>query len=241
MSLSDAIVSESATAVFRINLALRGPVLDVLGPFIPELNALPRKTAYDLVMDDLGLLGRCFAIFRQERPRFRTILVDERHRPVQDDFAPLSCGRSLAEVIAMVVRTAAKRYFRRTLSPAPSRPVEPPRRNRADELYEAIRAYLLHEWQVPLVPNYAELDPSLVRRLGRRLLEAREPEALARLVANPDAAPPPAAAPLPPPVSLSGAAPAASASSRLHPGACPGDHGPTRMTFRPLALQRSPC
>jgi len=222
MNQSDAIVSESATAVFRINLALRGPVVDILGQFLPDLNALPREEAYDRVMDDLGLLGRCFDVFRRERERFRAVLIDERHRPVQDEFMPLSCGRSLSEVVAMVVRTAAKRYFRRSLPAATvTRPAaaESPRRSPADELYDAIRAYLLHDWQVPLVPRYAELEPAMVRRLGRRLLDAREPDALARLVADPDAPPPRPAAPTPtapPPAALPGGG--SPTAPRRHPG-----------------------
>jgi len=188
---------DTATAVFRINGTLQGPVVDILGQFLPELKALPREQAYDRTLDDLDLLSRCFQIFRKERNRFRHVLVDERRRPVSDDSQLLSCGRTLAEVIAMVVRTAAKRYFRRKLSPSRTEPVvraaeEDPKsaaqqRNAADELYEAIKAYLLHEWQVPLVPAYAEMEPALVRRVGAKLLDAREPEALARLIADPDA------------------------------------------------------
>jgi len=177
-------MTDTATAVARINNALQGPVVEILGQFLPELKALPREQAYDRTLDDIGLLNRCFQIFRQERQRFRAVLVDERRRPVSDDNVPLSCGRTLAEVIAMVVRTAAKRYFRRTIAP---RVEAVPARSPADELYDAIKAYLLHEWQVPLVPSYAGMEPSLVRRIGAKLLDAREPEALARLIADPDA------------------------------------------------------
>jgi hypothetical protein len=173
-------MTDTATAVARINNALQGPVVEILGQFLPELKALPREQAYDRTLDDIGLLTRCFQAFRQERQHFRTVLVDERRRPVSDDNVPLSCGRTLAEVIAMVVRTAAKRYFRRTIAPTPTR-------SPADELYDAIKAYLLHEWQVPLVPSYAEMEPALVRRIGARLLDAHEPDALARLIADPDA------------------------------------------------------
>ncbi|MDO8607950.1 MAG: hypothetical protein Q7R40_15560 [Phaeospirillum sp.] len=187
-------MTDTATAVFRINSTLQGPVVDILGQFLPELNALPRGQAYDRTLDDLSLLSRCFQIFRQERPRFRNVLVDERRRPVTDDNVPLSCGRTLAEIVAMVVRTAAKRYFRRALAPSRGEPVArvetpaaAPSRNAADELYDAIKAYLLHEWQVPLVPTYAGMEPALVRQVGAKLLDAREPEALARLIADPDA------------------------------------------------------
>lgn len=177
---------DTATAVYRINGTLQGPVVDILGQFLPELKALPRERAYDHTLDDLDLLSRCFQIFRSERGRFRNVLVDERRRPVTDDNVPLSCGRSLAEVVAMVVRTASKRYFRRTLTPVAAEAAAPAR-SPADELYDAIKAYLLHDWQVPLVPVYAEMKPAQVRRVGAKLLDAREPEALHRLIANPDA------------------------------------------------------
>ena len=125
-------MTDTATAVARINNALQGPVVEILGQFLPELKALPHEQAYDRTLDDIGLLTRCFQLFRQERQHFRTVLVDERRRPVSDDNALLSCGRTLAEVIAMVVRTAAKRYFRRAVAPAkPEVPVQqvqtPPR------------------------------------------------------------------------------------------------------------------
>ncbi|EME68367.1 hypothetical protein H261_18717 [Paramagnetospirillum caucaseum] len=186
-------MTDTATAVFRINGTLQGPVVDILGQFLPELKALPREQAYDRTLDDLGLLTRCFQIFRKERSRFRYVLVDERRRPVSEDNVPLSCGRTLAEVIAMVVRTAAKRYFRRKLSPAAARAeleaeeARAAQRSPADELYDAIKAYLLHEWQVPLVPAYSEMDPALVRRVGAKILDCREADTLARLIADPDA------------------------------------------------------
>jgi hypothetical protein len=168
--------------VFRINAALQGPVVDILGQFLPELNALPREQAYDHTLDDLGLLTRCFQVFRRERHRFRHVLVDDRRRPVTDDGTVLSCGRTLAEVIAMVVRTAAKRYFRRVRTPIPGMSTHAA----ADQLYDAIKAFLLHEWQVPLVPTYAGMEPALVRRVGARLLDARDAAALARLINDPD-------------------------------------------------------
>ncbi|MBI2235991.1 MAG: hypothetical protein HYU60_03390 [Magnetospirillum sp.] len=162
---------DGPTAVRRVNDTLQGPVVDILCQFLPELRSLTRREAYESALNDLGLLERCFKVFREERRGFRFVTVDERHRPVTDENGMLSCGRTLAEVIAMVIRTAAKRYFRRKATAA-------------DELYDAIQDYLLHDWQVPLVPAYAEMSPSLVRSLGARLLEFREPEALIRLTVD---------------------------------------------------------
>ncbi|CAA7626904.1 conserved hypothetical protein [Candidatus Terasakiella magnetica] len=183
---------DTTTAVYRINGTLQGPVMDILGQYLPELKALPREQAYDRTLDDLSLLSRCFDIFRKERPRFRNVIIDERRRPVTEDNVPLSCGRTMAEIVAMIVRTAAKRYFRRMLSP-PVRAAAAseaasvtaqPKRSEADELYDAIKAYLLHEWQVPLVPAYADLSPSEVRRVGAKLLDCRDVDALSRLMGH---------------------------------------------------------
>ncbi len=183
---------DSATAIRRVNDTLQGPVADVMGQLLPEFKGLARRQVYDRALNDLGLLERCFEAFRRERKHFRYIVVDGRHRPVEADDVPLSCGRTLQEVVAMVVRTAAKRYFRRTLDPKPvSRPAAgrqaAPAPSRADELYEAIKDYLLHEWQVPLVPAYADMSPGLVRTLGERLLTIRRTEDLRQLIAEPAA------------------------------------------------------
>lgn len=194
--------TNNSAVIHEINETLRGPVADLLARLVPELSGVPRREIYARALDDLELLRRCFAIFRRDRKPFRTILIDRRRRPVEDDTSPLSCGRTLAEVIAMVLRTAAKRYFRRALSnptrahaPSPARPSGPPLRrpigpdlaaSAAEDLYEAIKEYLLHDWQVSLVPAYAEMSPCLVRSLGPRLLEYREVAALRRVIDDPD-------------------------------------------------------
>lgn len=207
---------DGPTAIRRVNDTLQGPVIDILSQLVPELKAMPRAEAYERTLDDIALLDRCFHAFRRERDRFRALLVDGARQPVADDATALSCGRTLDEVVAMVVRTAAKRYFRRRHDPqAGHKPVAPrlrrgihdqgfahravalltggrrkapsmrPTRSRGDELYEAIKLYLLHDWQVPMVPTYAEMTPTLVRSLGTKLLEVRELDHLRRIVEDP--------------------------------------------------------
>jgi hypothetical protein len=126
----------------------------------------------------------------------------------------LSCGRTLEQVVAMIVRTAAKRHFRTRLCPrpqveepapvglitkvatmlkvapcAPAKPKAPPvpaaQRDRADELYDALKENLLHEWQVPLVPTYADMTPNLARALGPKILELRDADHLRRVIDDP--------------------------------------------------------
>ena len=187
---------DRTTAVKRVNDTLRGPVADILSRLMPELSTLSKTEVYDRILDEPELLTKGFTLFRQERHWFRHVVVDGRSRPVLDDTVMLSCGRTLEEVIAMVVRTSAKRYFRRALAAKTETPSSGPNAA-ADDLYDAIKDYLMHEWQVPLVPTYADMSVSLVRALGSRLLVIREMAELRRMIDGPvaaeiqaDAAPP---------------------------------------------------
>ena len=188
----------------RITQTLGGPVMVRLAGLMPELSHLSQDQALETVLNDCSLLHRCFTTFRAERQRFRDLLLDRRHMPVENDNTPLLCGRSVNQITAMVVRSAAKRHFRHRLEQRPGWPRRPrlePRNqlgwtgmlswmaNRpppvrektpADQLYDAIRQYLLHDWQVPIIPQYARMTPPEVRALGSHLLDFRDAGALAR-------------------------------------------------------------
>jgi hypothetical protein len=202
--------------VRKINATLQGTVVKVLSELLPEVGILPRHEALERIFDDVGLLERCFKAFRDHPDRFKHLLVDEARIPVASPDDKLFCGRSLNEVVAMVVRTAAKRHFRRRLdgksSPlrvggkprrakpprqeasilkrllamiyVPKAPVPPPSRGKL--LYDAFEEHLAHDWQVPLVPEYATLSPDLVRRLGPAILDYRVADDIRRLRADPD-------------------------------------------------------
>lgn len=209
---------DHSSVIRKINATLQGPVVDVLGELVPEVRHLPRRGALEAILDDVDLLHRCFLAFRANSTEFRHLLVDRHKVSVEDADALLECGRSLDDVIAMVVRTAAKRHFRRRLDgvakalraptrrrPAkrrsllariralmatPQPPVERPR-SRGEVLYDAFQDYLLHDWQVPIIPEYCTLTPGTVRRMGARILDYRLAEDIRRLRADPDNPPPP--------------------------------------------------
>jgi hypothetical protein len=157
-------------AIRRINLTLEGPVADVLAQMVPELKKLPRRGVLERVLDDPDLLDRCFKAFRAEPERFYALLVDRQNLPIDQADAMLACGRTLDEVVAMVVRTCAKRQFRQRLdgisrplrgadrprSKSPDgllkrlshlfSPPPPPRRSRGDILYDSFKEHLRHDW-----------------------------------------------------------------------------------------------
>lgn len=220
--VTGAIGADGTGAIRRVNDTLQGPVVDILSQFLPEIRRMRREQAYERTLDDIALLDRCFRVFRAEPDQFRSVMLDKDRQPVTDGRTPLSCGRTLDEVVAMIVRTAAKRYFRRKLNPKgphvpltrrfhngkptvhreglvhrvqallTGKPVKavhsPATHARADELYDALKANLLHDWQVPLVPCYAEMTPRMAIELGAKLLDIREEAHLRRVINDPEEA-----------------------------------------------------
>ncbi len=160
-------------AVRIINDTLKGRVATVFRTLIPAFESSSGDEFYDVVMNNSEMLHGCIAIFRRNRSAFRNVLVDARGRPVNDDFVALRCGRSVHDVIAMMVRTHAKRHFKAILGGDPNDPT-----SRAGAMYKAINEYLIHDWQVPLVPHYAPLPLAKVQEMGPRLLDIREAEIL---------------------------------------------------------------
>ena len=196
---------DGGSAVRLVRSTLSGPVLGLLREMMPELSSVPSDSAYDRVMGSIYLLTRSFKAFRDRRERFNHLLVDGGGKVVSDDRTPLSCGRTLEQVVAMVVRTAARRYFRRHL--CGSEPVSRPDRpagllermglagaaasgpmvkasTAADALYDALKERLLFEWQVPMVPTYATLTVEHALALGERLLDCDSPSKLARALGH---------------------------------------------------------
>lgn len=197
----------SQTTKSQIITTLKGPVAKRLQQMVPTLAPLPDP--YRTVMESPELLYGCLQVFRKQRGKFADFLVDGQGQPVADDDTPLSCGRSVTDIIGMIVRSGARQYaMKRFADPKPKahivepqtrslidklaalvtgnwhqeeRPKPRPSRSYAEEFYEAIRDHLDQDWQVPLIPHYAELPAKLIRELGRGLTTLRNPEAIAAL------------------------------------------------------------
>jgi len=188
--------------------AIKGPVLTRVVELIPDLRAFPDP--YVAVIASPELLHACLQLVRTKREHFQEFLVGPDGVPVTADDAPLRCERSLDQIISMVVRSGAKAYSQQRFAPADKAPpaptptkVEPrtliekitalvrgkwseaevPKRqaSQADQFYESIKDFLDYDWQVPLIPYFAELPPRLIRELGRGLTTLRTPEGIAAL------------------------------------------------------------
>ncbi|CAA7615757.1 conserved hypothetical protein [Candidatus Terasakiella magnetica] len=189
----------------EIVTTIKGPVTERLTQLIPALAAFP--TPYSSVMATPDLLYACMQLVKTKRDLFQDLLVDAKGDPVLEDDKPLRCERSLNQVISMVVRSGTKAYAEKRYGtaekPAPAKPPEPkgllarltslvsgkwgdmevpkPSPTQADQFYGAIKDYLDYDWQVPLIPYFAELPVKLIREMGLGVTTLRTPEGIAAL------------------------------------------------------------
>lgn len=159
---------EHNRAVRQITVTLKGPVAAVFRELIPAFGDMDGDEFYDAVLGSSDLLHGLMLIFNKRREAFAHLLVDAQGRPVNDDFVRLKCGRSVHDIVSMIVRTHAKKHFRATLGGDPNDPD-----SKAGKLYQAMNEYLIHEWQVPLVSHYAGIPVAKMRELGPMLLDLK--------------------------------------------------------------------
>lgn len=186
--------------VDTVRTVLRRDIAEVLRDNLPALAMVPRDKVYDRVMDDPHLLHQGFQLFRAKPELFKHVVITPERVLPSSDGDTLWCGRTLAEIIALVVRACARRYFKKRLANPKTRPLpmpkvgffhgvmivlglaNPPKRPKlrrrpspGELLFDSLRDLLRFEWQVPLIPAYAALSPHLVTKLGENLLEFRDP------------------------------------------------------------------
>lgn len=208
--MAAAVIVSASRPTDQIVAALQGDLAQVFRRELPDLARLaPGTSVYETVMNDTALLAACFALFRARPDLFVTTVTDAQRRPVVADDGLLVCGRSLGEAVALIVRAAARRHFRRKLGA--SRRVRESRLDRlpawrrllvkigllspppvqvrtvngaGDALYAVIRDYLRFDWQAGLIPHYTPLEPAMVIKLGPRILDIREPAELRALASR---------------------------------------------------------
>jgi hypothetical protein len=188
------------TPVDQINVALKSSVIDTLRLFIPNLAPYSNEEAFNVILNSPEMTQRSFRAFRDHPDAFADVLRGPENQQVSRDDQMLSCGRTLAQVVALVVQAVAKRYFRAKLStrrrnvatiaepgliekvtqlfsaPKAPRTVVHEVPGQGDRLFQAMRDNLRFEWQLKLIPHYVGLPVPLVQALGSRLLEFKEIE-----------------------------------------------------------------
>lgn len=199
-------VDKDAAHRKEIVQTIKGPVVARLTKVIPALAAY--DDSYGTVMASPDLLHACMQLVRTKRELFQDLLVDGAGNPVTDDETPLKCGRNLDQIIGMVVRSGAKAYSEKRFAVAPGavKPAASPKakslldrlaelvgkkweappkphgkKSQADLFYSAIKDSLDYDWQVPLIPYFAELPIKLILELGKGVTALHNPDAIAAL------------------------------------------------------------
>ena len=191
----------------QIESALKTDVIDILRDWFERLSGMDRVTAYETVMSEPDMLHDAFTLLRKQPQLFSSAIVDKSGQSVEaKDEQRLSCGETLGHIKTLVLRAAARRHFRRKLGGPRTvllKPthqsglfrrmaeglglVKPPpvRRRRVagrgDSLYQAMREYLVFDWQARLIPHYTQFSPDTLVDLGASILEIREPAELRAL------------------------------------------------------------
>ncbi|MBC7950722.1 MAG: hypothetical protein H7Z12_02745 [Rhodospirillaceae bacterium] len=186
---------------------IKGPVVERLLELIPAFRAY--DDPYGTVMATPDLLFACLQLVKTKRDKFQDLLVDSAGTPVEDDETPLKCARSLNQIVGMVVRSGAKAYSEKRWGTATTPPaktavnphtkslldklselvkgkwseaeVPKPLPTEGDKFYAAIKDHLDFDWQVPLIPFFAEIPVKLINELGKGVTTLRTPEGIAAL------------------------------------------------------------
>ncbi len=204
-------IKQSQNHLEAIRSTLRTQVSDILRVNITQLSTQTPDQVYDTILNTPELLHECFQFFRTQPELFSRVMIGQNKRPITSDEEALWCGRSVADVVKLIVRASAKRHFRATLPPAPPLEIirapqlttlgmaavrfglkkappsplpQPLPQGPAEMLYGAFRENLRFEWQIPLIPHYAPIELPTITQLGSRILTFREPDQLKILAAE---------------------------------------------------------
>lgn len=186
---------------------IKGPIVERLLDLIPAFRSY--DDPYGTIMSSPDLLYACLQLVKTRRDKFQDLLVDSSGNPVSTGDIPLRCERSLDQIVGMVVRSAAKAYSearwgtatgqasKQVVSPQAKSfldklheivrgkwgetEVPKPVPTQGDKFYGAIKDNLDFDWQVPLIPYFAELPVKLIIELGKGVTTLRNPESIAAL------------------------------------------------------------
>ncbi|HTH16086.1 MAG TPA: hypothetical protein VL974_05480 [Magnetospirillum sp.] len=201
------VVDKDAQHRKEIIRTIKGPVVERVLELIPALKSY--DDPYGMVLATPDLLFACLQLVKTRRDKFQDLLLDDEGLPVLDDETQLRCARSLNQVVGMVVRSGAKAYAERRWGTASTPPakvqhnaqtkslldklselvrgkwseLEVPKAvaTQGDKFYAAIKDNLDYDWQVPLIPYFAEIPVKLILELGKGVTTLRTPEGIASL------------------------------------------------------------
>lgn len=186
---------------------IKGPIMERILEMVPAFRAYEQP--YETILQSPDLLDACLQLIRTKRDRFQDLITDGEGNPVLDNETTLRCDRNVGQIIGMVVRSGAKAYSEKRWSGEAASPaklvvnpqtksllerltqlvsgrwseaeVPKPTLSQAEKFYGAIKDHLDFDWQVPLIPYFAELPVKLINELGKGVTSLRTPDGIAAL------------------------------------------------------------
>lgn len=152
--------------------------------------------SYQSVIHDPEVLYNFIQAYRGNTALVESLVVDKDGAAVTDYDAPLVCGVSLAQVQQLLVKTCARFFFEQETREEAGTVTKTVTKTRffifkTTEQVESkvggrfneskvreLSRYMAFDWQLPLLPAYAQLSAALLMELGEDIINLQSAEAI---------------------------------------------------------------
>lgn len=150
---------------------------------------LDTAVTYQVLIHDPRILYLFIQAYRQNRSLADKIVVGKDGKPVHDDGRPLACGISLAQVQQLLVKTCARYYLEQDTKAKEDVVTETVTKTRFlffktteqverktgggydERKVRELSRFMAFDWQLPLLPAYAELNSAQLMELGEDFIQ----------------------------------------------------------------------
>lgn len=183
----------------EINNETKRGVIDGLKKVIEIFQAkglLAREVTYQRIIHEPELLYGFIQSYRANMALAEKIVVAKGGKPVTAEDAPLACGITLAQVQQLLVKTCARFFLEQDTREEESVVTETVTKKRFfiftttqqverktgggfdERKVRELSRYMAFDWQLPLLPAYAELNSAQLMELGEDFIFLQTAEAI---------------------------------------------------------------
>ncbi len=175
----------------EINNETKKRVIDGLKKVIEIFQAndlLDKAASYQTIIHEPDVLYSFIQTYRANAKLAESVVVGKNGKPAADEDAPLVCGISLAQVQQLLVKTCARYYFEQDTKEEVGVVTETVTKTRFlffktteqverkvgggfdERKVRELSRYMAFDWQLPLLPAYAELNTPQLMELAENFI-----------------------------------------------------------------------
>ena len=159
-----------------------------------SVDLLDKSLTYKQTLGTIKGLRSLFTAYNEHPELIDPLMIDKNGKVVRDKTTPLSCGLTLADIEQLLVKTCAKHHFDRNqpeevvidtvvtkkfmflnkIEKIARKATAPG----ADRKTRELLRYIAYEWQIELIPSYAELNIAQLMEIGDDLLALNSMETI---------------------------------------------------------------